>query len=411
MSGSCQPIVDAAGVEKVAAAVRRAGRFALDLEFMWERTYAPQACLAQIAVDDDVYLLDPIEGAPLHPVAELVADPAVRTVVHAPSADFTLLALRFGTRPASVRDVQLCAGFAGLGAGQSLAALLDRVLRVRLDKSEGFTDWSRRPLRPTQLTYAAEDVRHLIALADELARRTAEKGRTEWVADEHARRYGPGVEWVSDPGEAWRRVKGHGKLAARDRAVLREIAAWREREARHRDQPVGWLLPDRSMIELARRRPTDRDGVLAERGVPDRIRAADVDSLLAAIRVGEDAPPLALPPAPPAETLARMEILGPLGQVLVAARAHAAGVASTLVATRAEIEAHMVAVLDGGDGDLPLAQGWRYGLAGEALTHLARGRMALAPSAGKPYVAEVRLEDWRARSGPPGDEQPSDYVS
>jgi ribonuclease D len=165
------------------------------------------------------------------------------------------------------------------------------------------------------------------------------------------------------------------------------------------------------MIELARRRPADRDGVLAERGVPDRIRAADVDSLLAAIRVGEDAPPLALPPAPPAETLARMEILGPLGQVLVAARAHAAGVASTLVATRAEIEAHMVGVLDGGDGDTPLAQGWRYELAGEALTRLARGRMALAPSAGKPYVAELRLDDSRARSGPPGDEQPSDHAS
>lgn len=391
MGHSVTPIVDAAGVSSVVAAIRAAGTFALDLEFMWERTYAPQACLAQLAVDGEVFLVDPIEGAPLEPIADLVADPEIATLVHAPSADFTLLALRFGTRPAAVRDVQLCAGFAGLGAGQSLAALLDRVLKVRLDKSEGFTDWARRPLRPAQLVYATEDVRHLVALSEELDRRIADRGRTEWVADEHHRRYGSGTDWVTDPDEAWRRVKGQGKLAPRDRAVLSEIAAWREREARRRDQPVGWLMPDRSMVELARRRPVDRAGVLAERGVPDRIRPADIDTLLAAIRRGEDAPPLAIPPGPPAEILARMEVLGPLGQVLVAARAHAAGVASTLVATRAEIDAHMAAALDGGGDGTPLAAGWRQELVGEALTRLARGQLALAPSAQKPYLTELSL--------------------
>lgn len=389
MSGPGTLIVDAAGVSQVVAAVRRAGGFALDLEFMWERTYAPQACLVQVAVAGDIYLVDPIEGAPLKPIADLVADPDIVTLVHAPSADFTLLALHFGTRPAAVCDVQLCAGFAGLGSGQSLAALLERVLKVRLDKSEGFTDWARRPLRSTQLTYAAEDVRHLFALRDELDRRIAEEGRTAWVTDEHRRRYGPGVEWVTNPDEAWRRVKGQGKLSSRDRSVLIEIAAWREREAVRRDQPVGWLIPDRSLIELARRRPTDRAGVLAERGVPDRMRPAEIDALLAAIRRGEDAPPRALPPGPPAEILARMEVLGPLGQVLVASRSHAAGVASTLVATRGEIDAHMAAVLDGGDDDRPLAHGWRWELVGEALTRLARGEIALAPSAHKPYVSEL----------------------
>lgn len=392
MSGPDTLITDATGVEHLVDAVRQSGCFALDLEFMWERTYAPQACLAQVSVDGDVFLVDPIEGAPLEPLAELVGDPAITTLVHAPSADFTLLALRYGTRPSAVRDVQLCAGFAGLGAGQSLAALLERVLKVRLDKSEGFTDWARRPLRATQLTYAAEDVRHLKALASELDRRIASRGRTEWVVDEHERRYGALAEWVTDPDEAWRRVKGQGKLTARDRAVLIEIAAWREREAARRDQPVGWIVPDRSMIELARRRPTDKDGVLRERGVPDRMRPADIETLLLAIRRGETAEPRTMPPGPPPEIVARMEVLGPLGQVLVSARSHAAGVASTLVATRSEIDAHMAAALDGGGDDLPLARGWRWELVGEALTRLARGELALAPSAQKPYVTEMAVE-------------------
>jgi ribonuclease D len=395
-----ETITDAAGVDDLVRAVRREGSFALDLEFMWERTYAPQGCLAQVAVGDEVHLVDPLEGAPLDPIAELVADPAITTVVHAPPADFTLLAMRFGTRPAAVRDVQLSAGFVGLGAGQSLATLLDRVLKVRLDKTEGYTDWARRPLRPAQLAYAVEDVRHLIALDDELQRRLADRGRGVWADDEHRRRYGPEVRWVPDPGEAWRRVKGHGKLNARDRAVLREVAAWREREARRRDRPVGWLLPDRALVELARRRPVDRDGVLAERGVPDRLRPADVDGLLKSIRAGELAEPLPLPPAPPADVQLRMEVLGPLGQVLVAARSQGAGVAPSLVATRSEVEGYMVAVIDGGVDGHDLAQGWRHELAGDALARLARGELALAPSLERPFVAELPLDG--AGPGPAG---------
>jgi ribonuclease D len=393
MSREPDIVADASGVAAVAETIRREGRFALDIEFIWERTYAPQECLAQVATADAVHLIDPLAGAPLGPIAELVADPALTTVVHAPAADFTLLAMRYGIRPAAVLDVQLMAGFVGLGAGQSLASLLERVLRVRLDKAEGYTDWARRPLTAAQLAYAVEDVRHLLPLADELDARIRRRGRADWVADEHRRRYGPGASWVPDPREAWRRVKGHGRLRSRDRAVLREIAAWREREARRRDRPAGWLLPDRALIELARRRPTDRDGVLAERGVPERIRPADVDGLLAAIRAGEDAPPIPLPPAPPAEIQARLEVLGPLGQVLVAARAQEAGVAATLVATRAEVEAHLAAALDGGAPSTPLAEGWRHELVGRALERLARGRLALAPRASRPYVAELPLDE------------------
>ena len=56
---------------------RAEGRCALDTEFVWERTYAPRLCLAQMATADRLAVIDPLEGAPLEPVAELVADPGV----------------------------------------------------------------------------------------------------------------------------------------------------------------------------------------------------------------------------------------------------------------------------------------------------------------------------------------------
>jgi ribonuclease D len=389
MSSVPEPIRDEAGARAVADAARAEGRLALDLEFLWERTYAPIPCMVQVALADEVFLLDPIEGAPLEPISELLGDPAVRIIVHAPSADLTLMSLHGAPDPTSLEDVQLVAGFVGLGAGQSLGALVERVLGVRLSKTEGYTDWSRRPLSSAQLAYAADDVRHLLPLADELARRAEARGRTAWVAEEMQRRYGPGARFAPDPEESWRKVKGGGRLSPTDRAVLRELAAWREREARRRDRPVGWLMPDRTLLELARRRPATRDAVTKERGVPDRMRPAEVDAIIDAVRAGEAAEPISMPPAPPPEMQHRMDVLGPLGQVLVTARAAGAGLAPSLLATRDEIESFLLAGLNGGGDGMPLADGWRREIAGEALLELAAGRLALAPGAERPYLREI----------------------
>ena len=388
-----EPIRDAAGVDAVVAEARAEGRAAIDLEFLWERTYAPIACLAQVATPRGIHLVDPIEGAPLGPIADLVADPGVEVVMHAPSADLTLLGMAFGTRPQALTDIQIVAGFVGLGAGQGLATLLERVLGVRLDKGERYTDWSRRPLSRAQLEYGAGDVAHLLTLADEIARRAAELGRTEWVAEEHARRFGPDARLVPDPETAWRRVKGHGRLGARDRAVLAELAAWREREAARRDKPVAWVVPDRTLVEIAHRRPADRSALEGERGLPDRIRGADADGLLAALRAGEAAEPVTLPPPPSPELQQRLDVLAPLGAVLVAARAAAVGLAPSLLATRDDISAFLLAALRGDEDGAALGSGWRRELAGEALIDLAEGRLALGADARRPYLAEIARGD------------------
>lgn len=380
-------ITDARGVDDLVAKVRAAGEFAIDFEFLWERTYRPIPCLAQIAIGERIWIVDPIAGAPLAQIGDLVADPQVRTIMHAPSADLMLLAMHFDTRPANVADVQLMAGFVGLGAGQSLASLLERVLRVRLAKTESFSDWSKRPLTEAQLGYAEEDVLHLFALHAELERRATALNRLEWVDEEHARRYGPDAAILGDPHEAWRKVKGQGRLNGRERAVLRELAAWREQEASRRDRPTGWFLQDRVLIDLARRRPKDLPALQATR-VGDRMRPAELERMVAVIAAGGQAPELFLPPAPPAEVTERVEVLVALGQLIVATRAAAERLAAPLLATRGEVEQFLTAAVTDGPPDGPLAHGWRRTLAGDALLALADGRLALRPTDRPPYLAE-----------------------
>jgi ribonuclease D len=377
-------------VAAVVAAAHEHGRIALDFEFLWERTYAPMACLAQVAIDGRVHLIDPVEGAPLAPIAALVADPDVDVVMHAPSSDLTLLGMQFGTRPHRVMDVQLAAGFIGIGAGQGLGVLLERGLKVKLDKGEQYTDWSRRPLTERQLTYAAADVAHLVALADEFLARADRLGRTSWIAEEMARRYGPDSRWVPEPTEVWRRVKGQGKLSPADRAILRALAAWREREAARRDRPTAWIVPDRTLLEVARRRPKTSGQLAGERGLPERMRQADLEGMLAAIDEGAAAEPIHLPAAPGTELQARMDTLGPLGQILVTARAAEADLAPSLVATRDEIETFLWGEIGAREvPDSPLAVGWRFEIAGKPLRDLADGRIALVPAATRPFLREI----------------------
>ena len=393
MSDTATMITTPDQVDDLAARARDAGRMALDVEFLWERTYAPIPCLAQVAIDDDVFLIDPIEGAPLQPISDVLEDPAVEIIMHAPSADLILFALGFGTRPTTLLDSQLIGGFVGLGSGQSLGALLSRVLGVKVAKTEGYSDWSRRPLTAAQLDYAAADVAHLFALVDELMQRADDRGRGAWVREEHERRYGPGARIAADPWDSWRKVKGQGRLTPQERAVLRRAAAWREEEARRRDRPVGWLIPDRTLIEVARRLPKTPQALLSERGVPAALKERDAGALIDSMQKGLDDEPIALGPPPPPAVQARLDTLVPLAQVLLGARAAAADLAPTLVATRDEVESFLVAVLTDSDpGDESLGRGWRRDVAGDALMEMASGRLGIAPLAESPYLREITVE-------------------
>jgi ribonuclease D len=377
-------ISDADRLDDLLGEARATGRCGLDTEFVWERTYAPALCLVQIAVGDRVAVIDPLAGAPLQPVADLMADPAVVKVMHAPGADLAAFVLHHDVRPAAVRDTQLAAGFAGLGGSLSLERLLEAAVGVRLRHDEGFTDWQRRPLTEVQVEYAADDVIHLTAAADALHGRLERLGRLGWLEEEEHERYGPGASLVQAPEAAWTRVAGRGKLRGEQLAVLRSVAAWREREARRRDLPAAWLVKDATLIEVARRRPSDARQALSVRGLQLR-RGPQLDGLLEAVR-NPVADGIERAPEPSADVRRRIRVVLPLASSVLQARCGEAGIASELVATRAELESLIDAVATGRGDQHPLLHGWRRELAGEPLLALLRGETALAVLPGAPHV-------------------------
>src|SRR5829696_566272 len=261
---------------------------------MPEGRYRPLLCLVQVVVGDEVVVLDSIAddiGDPTS-LAEIFADPGVEVVLHAGRQDVAILRRAWSTTFTNVFDTQIAAGFAGFSAQAGYTGLLHDVLRIRLAKSASFTRWDARPLTPEQLRYAREDVEHLLPLADELQRRLRERGRLEWAREE--------CEVIAqatderDPEETWRRLPRISGLDPRERALARELAAWRERTAAAEDRPVGAVLRDPTLVELAKRAPRNAKELSQIRGAgPDVVRRRASD-ILAALERGRAAEPIRL---------------------------------------------------------------------------------------------------------------------
>ncbi len=391
MSSPPALVTDAAGVEAVAATVRAAGTCALDTEFLWEKTYAPQLCLVQVAVGDGIWLIDPLAGAPLEPIADLVRDPAVEKLMHAPSADLIAFGLHFGAVPANVFDTQIAAGFVGLTAGAGLDRLLDQVLKVRLSHDETFSDWSRRPLTDTQLLYAADDVRHLADLVADLRRRLAERGRAEWAQAEIERRFCVPEAAGTDPERSWRKVQRRGRLSPTAQAVLIDVAAWRERTARRRDQPAAWVMKDPTLVEIARAAPRTADDLRRIRGVGKGFGGRESDELLAAVLAGLGRTPPPSEPSVPQRVARRVEAVATLAVPMARIRCLDQDLAPELVANRADLDRFLEAVVVGeGVDELPLGPGWRRELLGDDLIRLAAGEVSLSLNREVPYL---RIEE------------------
>ena len=375
---------------RLAELARRDGRLGLDTEFMPEGRYRPLLCLVQIAAGGEIAVLDPLDGGFDHgPLADVLADPEVEILLHAGRQDVAILRREWKTTFTNVFDTQVAAGFAGFSAQAGYNGLLHDVLKIRLPKTASFTRWDARPLTEEQLRYAEGDVEHLVALADEISSRLSSRGRLEWAREECVAIAEATDE--RDPGEVWRRLPRVTGLDARDRAVARELAAWRERTASAEDRPVGSVLRDPTVVELAKRKPAGRRELAQIRGVnPDVVRRRGED-ILTAIERGRAAEPIR---ATDGDRLSLDAVDGPaiaLSESLVRSRAQEAGLAYELIAARADLAPIVVSARRGTpEPDVRTLRGWRRELVGAELLELLAGRRTLGVGdGGRVQVSEA----------------------
>jgi ribonuclease D len=269
----------------VCAQARCAGIMFLDLEFIRERSYVPQLALIQMVVGDTCVIIDPLEIHDLWPLFTLVSCPDILKVLHAAGQDLEILYWHSGKTPAAIFDTQIAAALVGLGDQLSYGRLVESLLGVTLTKGESYSDWLLRPLSAAQLSYAVNDVRYLPVLYNLLSTRLEEMGRTAWATEEFQKYTNPEL-YQRHPRDLFRRIRRGRALSAQGLAILRELAAWREREAQRRDCPPGSVLRDEALVALARKAPRCFDDLQRLRGFPRRELEQSALELLQAVACG-----------------------------------------------------------------------------------------------------------------------------
>ena len=370
-------------VAELAERIRSFGVMGIDTEFISERRYRPELALLQVATLDGIYLIDPladhIQEAPDQPIWDAMADPSVRTIVHALDQEALFCIERTGRLPGDLFDVQLAAGFNGHHFPIAYNRLVSGELRTSVGPSQSRTDWLRRPLTNAQRAYAADDVRWLLDLHDRFIdrmHRDRDGRRHDWLLQETENR----LQRLGDREEGrWRRLRGANKLSSRSLAALRELSAWRESVAGSRNMPLRRVVSDDLLTAIAATLPTTQAELTSVRG-QDKLHHAHRTEVLSAVAAG-----LALPeeelPTPAAskrrDSPSRMLVLF-LESVLAAACADHE-IDPDLVGSSGQIKALIGWNRDGRpSADTPaLLRGWRGEVCGEALLHALEGRVSL----------------------------------
>ncbi len=369
------------------AGLRGAPYITVDTEFMRERTYWAKLCLIQVAGPDAAACIDPLaEGIDLAPLYALFDDPKIVKVFHAARQDIEIFVQATGRVPLPLFDTQVAGMVCGFGESVSYETIATKLADAKIDKSSRFTDWSLRPLTDKQITYALADVTHLRVVYEKLRQQLLETGRGSWIDDEMEILCDPGT-YQLDPNEAWKKIKlriEKPKLAV----LAREIAAWREREARRLNIPRGRIFKDETLMEIAHQAPQTVEALARTRGLSQGQAEGRVgEELLAAVRQALETPPADWPvleakKAPMRGNSAMLDLL----RVLLKQVSDEHDVAPRLIASADDLDR----LASEKEPDVKALKGWRFEIFGRSAMALKRGEVALAVRGRKIVLMDAR---------------------
>ena len=289
------PLFDSAVSDLVTAL----GPVAIDAERASGFKYSQRAYLIQIhRAGTPIFLIDPIaiQNADSQAFARLaeVLNPT-EWILHAASQDIPCLR-ELGLEPKSVFDTELAARLAGFER-VGLGAVTEQILNIRLAKEHSAVDWSTRPLAQEWLNYAALDVDVLLELREGMVEILGKQNKLDWAEQEFAAIVA--AQPKPPKQDRWRSMTGmHEIREARALAIAKELWQARENLAQKLDVSPGRLIPDLSIVGVAKTPPKTKSELASSKTFTGRASRTYLDTWWAAISAGQsarDLPPLKLP--------------------------------------------------------------------------------------------------------------------
>lgn len=228
---------------------------AIDTEFIRVNTFFAEPGLIQIADDQNVYLIDPVQIKDLSILIPVLENPRITKIMHSMNEDVGLLFHSLNAKITRVFDTQIAAAFLGIGVSLGYQNLVSEVLDIKLDKGETRSDWLQRPLTQSQLHYAALDVIFLLKLYHNLSVRLEETDFEEALFEETGFLIDQVVTSWNEPDLAYLKLRGAWDLPDASQRLLQALVIWRDDTAFQENIPKPWVFSDAVLIEAARMHP------------------------------------------------------------------------------------------------------------------------------------------------------------
>lgn len=220
---------------------------AIDTEADSLHRYKESLCLIQLSAGGENVLIDPLAIDDMQPFAEYLC--ACEVWMHGADYDMTMIRREYGKLPPVVWDTQIGARLLGLRKF-GLSDLVEHWFGVTLVKTSQKADWGKRPMTPTMLEYAINDVVYLLPMGECIVEELLDLGRYDWFVQSCEAARKKILERDENREEAWR-INGSGRLNPRGLAYLRALWQWRDAEAASWDKPSFMVVNNKQMIEWA----------------------------------------------------------------------------------------------------------------------------------------------------------------
>ena len=228
--------------------LEQAGSIAFDLEFDRDNyTYGFNLCLMQIASKTACYLIDPKANLDISLIFPLLENPGIQKIVHSSGEDLRLLH-SLKCYPTNLADTEIYARLLNYER-TSLVAMIQQLFGVELDKKMQKVNWELRPLKPEQLTYAANDVLYLLQIKEELEKQAAEKNILPFLQDENDLL--SATIYNMDPKDNFLKKSDLLYLSPNQQYVLNGLFCYRDKIAQQQNKPAHYIMSEETVRNLA----------------------------------------------------------------------------------------------------------------------------------------------------------------
>ena len=359
-------------LQQLCDSIKDAPVLILDTEFIREKTYRAKLCLIQIATDNIVACIDPIALKDLSLLMDIINDESKLKVLHAARQDYEIFYDLNKKLPQPLFDSQLAASLLGYGEQVGYGSLVEKTLGVQLDKAHTRTDWSKRPLSKEQIRYASDDVFYLHKIHLLLKQQLSEQGRENWLDEEFLSLCKPEL-FITQPENAWTKVKGINRLRPRQLAAAMNLSEWREEMAIKKDLPRRWILADDILLAAAQLLPKNISQLESIVNIKKSVIDNSGKTILSCVKKALDLEQDNLPAtAKPKRLTPDQDIIADLLMTQIKLVAKEQSISPANIANRKMIEK-----IINGETDIPLLTGWRYQLAGKKIQGLLSGEFGL----------------------------------